>query len=115
MGALTVGADDISNVLLISCKEELFHGVVEMVRKLDEESAPKMTVIVHPVEGSVRAQALQQAITETVGRPWLGGRPEDASARGGRGAQPPQNGENSNQRPQGGNRGRNQRGGGPQR
>ena len=95
-GQLSVGADDVSNTLLISCDEELFTGVVDMIRKLDEESAPKMSIVVHAVEGTVAAESLQKTVNDSMGKPWLGGRPEDQAMRGGG---QPQRGEN----PQGNN------------
>jgi hypothetical protein len=45
-GELSIGIDDVSNTLLISCQEELFDGVVNQIRRLDEESAPKMQIVV---------------------------------------------------------------------
>jgi hypothetical protein len=109
MGALTVGADDVSNILVVSCKEELFDGIVQTVRRLDMESAPQMSFVVHPVSGSVTAANLGKAMTEAVGRPWLGRRPEEQAAAGGaRGPQGENRGGNNNQPPNN-NRGRNAR------
>jgi type II secretory pathway component GspD/PulD (secretin) len=107
-GALSIGVDDVSNNLLISCQEELYDGVVAMIKKLDEESAPPMAFIVQPIQGSIGAGRIQKAMTESVGRAWLGGRPEDQMARGGGPQQQGQNqGENAQQQGQNrGNRGR---------
>lgn len=106
-GELSIGFDDVSNNILISCREELYDGVVSMINKLDEESAPRMSVVVHAVEGSVAAASLQKTVSDSMGRPWLGGRPEDQA--GGRGAGPQRGGGNPRgNQPQAnrGNRGR---------
>jgi hypothetical protein len=63
-------------MLIISAQEEIFESVVEMVERLDEEARPRTTVAVHRVSGTVQAQALQKALSEAIGRPWPGGRPE---------------------------------------
>ncbi len=75
-GALSLGADDVSNIVLVSAQKEVFDGVVAMIRELDAEAAPKTTVHVHRVTGSIQAQALQKALDEAVGTAWLGNRPE---------------------------------------
>jgi hypothetical protein len=105
-GELSIGFDDVSNNILLSCREELYEGVVAMIQKLDEESAPKMSIVVHSVVGSVAAESLQKTVNDSMGRPWLGGRPEDQATRGG-----PQRGDagqrgNGQPQPQRGNRGR---------
>ncbi len=75
-GALSVGVDEIANVIIISVQEELYEGVVAMVHKLDQEAAPDTTVQVRRVSGSVSAEAIQKALSQAVGKPWVGGRPE---------------------------------------
>ena len=47
-----------------------------MVHELDEQAAPKTTVQVHRVHGNVSAEALQKALDKTVGKAWIGSRPE---------------------------------------
>ena len=79
-GALSIGADDVSNVLLISAQEEIFDGVVQMVHRLDEEARPRTTVQVHRVSGHVDAKKLQKALSGALGTPWLGSRPEKPEA-----------------------------------
>jgi hypothetical protein len=79
-GALSLGADDVSNIVLVSAQKEVFDGVVEMIRQLDEEAAPKTTVQVHRITGNIRAENLQKALDEAVGRAWLGNRPEPTGA-----------------------------------
>jgi hypothetical protein len=81
-GALSIGADDISNMILVSVQEELYPSVVAMIKALDEEAAPKTTVEVHRVTGSVTAEALQKAIEKAMSKPWPGGRPEQAAQAG---------------------------------
>ncbi len=75
-GALSLGADDVSNIVLVSAQKEVFDGVVAMIRQLDAEAAPKTTVHVHRVSSSIQAEALQKALDEAVGKAWLGNRPE---------------------------------------
>jgi hypothetical protein len=75
-GALSLGADDISGVLIVSAQKGIFDKIVQMVRELDEEAAPKTTVQVHRVSGNVSAEAIQKAIDKAVGKAWLGNRPE---------------------------------------
>ncbi len=75
-GALSLGADDVSGVLIVSAQKGIFDAVVQMVRELDAEAAPKTTVQVHHVNGNVSAEALQKALEKAVGKAWLGNRPE---------------------------------------
>jgi len=75
-GALSLGADDVSNIVLVSAQKEVFDLVEAMIRELDEEAAPRTTVQVHRVNGNVRAEALQKALDQAVGSAWLGNRPE---------------------------------------
>jgi type II secretory pathway component GspD/PulD (secretin) len=84
-GALSIGADDVSNMILVSVQEELYPSVVAMIKALDEEAAPTTTVQVHRVTGSVTAEALQKAIDQAMSKPWPGGRPEQQAGQGGRG------------------------------
>ena len=80
-GALSIGADDVSNVLLVSAQEEIYDGVVEMIHRLDEEARPRTTVQVHRVSGMVDPKSLQKALNEALGTPWPGGRPEKPEAQ----------------------------------
>jgi hypothetical protein len=75
-GALSLGADDVSNIVLVSAQKEVFELVEAMIRELDEEAAPRTTVQVHRVNGNIRAEALQKALDQAVGNAWLGNRPE---------------------------------------
>jgi type II secretory pathway component GspD/PulD (secretin) len=75
-GALSLGADDVSNIVLVSAQQEVFELVEMMIKQLDEEAAPKTTVQVHRVMGNIRAESLQKALDEAVGKAWLGNRPE---------------------------------------
>lgn len=99
-GALSVGVDEISNMIIVSVQEELFDDVVAMVRQLDEEARPRTTVQVHRVRGQVNPKSLQKAISEALGTPWPGGRPEKAEAAAATGdAQPkPEQGDRPNNR-----------------
>jgi type II secretory pathway component GspD/PulD (secretin) len=103
-GALSIGVDDVANVLLISCDAELYDGVVDMIQRLDEEAAPKMSIVVHPLSGTVKVGELQKTLNDSVGRPWLGDRPADQVAPA---AAPQQNNNNNqNNQPRNNNRGR---------
>ena len=79
-GALSIGADDVSNVLLVSAQEEIYEGVVQMIHRLDEEARPHTTVQVHRVSGNIDAKKLQKALSGALGTPWLGNRPEKPEA-----------------------------------
>lgn len=80
-GALSIGVDDVANMIIVSVQEELFDNVVMMIHQLDEEAAPKTTVQVHRVNGNVKAEALQKAIEKALGKPWPGGRPEQQTGQ----------------------------------
>lgn len=75
-GALSLGADDISGVLIVSAQKGIFDDIVRMVRELDNEAAPQTTVHVHHMSGNVSAESVQKALDKAVGRAWLGSRPE---------------------------------------
>jgi type II secretory pathway component GspD/PulD (secretin) len=75
-GALSLGADDVSNIVLVSAEKQVFALVEAMINELDEEAAPKTTVQVHRVNGKISAEALQKALDQAVGTAWLGNRPE---------------------------------------
>ncbi|WP_425397929.1 secretin N-terminal domain-containing protein [Aeoliella sp.] len=75
-GALSVGVDEISNTIIISVQEELFESVLQIVNSLDEAAKPDTSVTVHTVNGGVSSEALQKALTEAFGTPWVGGKPE---------------------------------------
>jgi type II secretory pathway component GspD/PulD (secretin) len=79
-GALSVGVDEVSNMLIVSVQEELFDSVVQMVEQLDEEARPRTTVEVHKVASHVSPKALQKALSEALGSPWPGGKPEKQAA-----------------------------------
>ncbi len=75
-GALSLGADDVSGILIVSAQKGIFDDIVKMVHELDEQAAPKTTVQVHRVYGTVSAEALQKALEKAVGNAWIGNRPE---------------------------------------
>ena len=93
-GALAIGVDEISNMIIVSASEEIFDSVVSLIRKLDEEARPQTTVAVHRVAGALNAEELQQALSEALGQPWLGGQPPAAQQPN---ANQAQNGENREQ------------------
>jgi len=75
-GALSLGADDVSGVLIVSAQKGIFDDIVRMVQELDNEAAPQTTVHVHHMHGNVSAESVQKALDKAVGRAWLGNRPE---------------------------------------
>jgi hypothetical protein len=75
-GALSLGADDVSNIVLVSAQKEVFELVEAMINELDQEAAPRTTVQVHRLTGKISAESLQKALDGTVGNAWLGNRPE---------------------------------------
>jgi hypothetical protein len=75
-GALSLGADDVSGVLIVSAQQGIFNDIERMVLELDNQAAPTTTVHVHHVNGIVSAESLQKALDKAVGTAWLGNRPE---------------------------------------
>lgn len=102
-GALSVGVDEISNTIIISVQEELFESVLMIVQSLDEAAKPQTTVAVHSVGKGMSAEALQKALSEALGRPWIGGKPEQQGEQKAEGEN--KNGENGNQNQGPGGRG----------
>jgi hypothetical protein len=96
-GALSLGADDISGVLIVSAQQALINDIEKMVHELDEQAEPKTAVQVYQVHGGISAEALKKALDNAVGKAWLGNRPEQ---------QPNQTG-NDNDKKHEGERGRN--------
>lgn len=78
-GVLSIGVDEVANILLISADSELYESVIGTIRQLDEEAKPTTTVEVRRV--GVSAEALRKALSESLGTPWTGGRPEQAGAQ----------------------------------
>jgi hypothetical protein len=68
-----------------------------MVHELDEQAEPKTAVQVYQVHGGISAEAIKKALDSTVGKAWLGNRPEQ---------QPNQTG-NENEKKHEGEHGRN--------
>lgn len=77
-GALSLGVDDIANVIIVSAREELFDSVRMMIRQLDEEAKPETTVAVHRIGGALDSEQLQETLANLLGTPWVGNRPEQA-------------------------------------
>lgn len=75
-GALSVGVDEISNTIVISVQEELFESVLKIIESLDEAARPQTTVAVHSLDSSIAPEALQKALSDALGTPWVGGKPE---------------------------------------
>jgi type II secretory pathway component GspD/PulD (secretin) len=75
-GALSLGADDVSGVLIVSAQQAIFADIEKMVHELDNQAAPKTTVSIYRLSGAVSPEALQKALDKSVGKPWLGNRPE---------------------------------------
>lgn len=98
-GALSLGADDVSGVLIVSAQKVIFNDIVKMVEELDEQAAPRTTVQVYHTNGNISVKSLQETVNRAVGSAWLGQRPEQL---------PNQKGPNAGNKPGKGNRDRNQ-------
>ncbi|QDU87585.1 Bacterial type II/III secretion system short domain protein [Pirellulimonas nuda] len=79
-GALSVGVDEISNVIIVSAQEELFDGIVDMIQLLDSEAKPNNAVQVRQISGAVQPESLQKALADALGTPWIGGKPQQAES-----------------------------------
>lgn len=77
-GTMSIGVDEIANMIVVSADAELYESVVDMIRTLDEEARPKTTVQVTRV--NIPAERLGRALAETLGTAWAGGRPEKPDA-----------------------------------
>lgn len=75
-GALSLGADDVSGVLIVSAQKVIFNDIVKMVEELDEQAAPRTTVQVYHTNGNISPKSLQETVNRAVGSAWLGQRPE---------------------------------------
>ncbi|MCA9240710.1 MAG: hypothetical protein KDA37_10940, partial [Planctomycetales bacterium] len=73
-GALSIGVDEVSGMLLISATTEIYDGVVRMIHLLDEEARPNNTIAVHRVN-SGNVESVKQALAATAGAVWVGGKP----------------------------------------
>ncbi len=78
-GALSIGVDEASDMLLISAHTELYDGVVNMIHLLDEEAKPNNTIHVRRVTAS--AEAVKEALSNTFGTVWVGGQPDKPNAQ----------------------------------
>jgi len=78
-GAMSIGVDELANMLVISADRELFDSVIAMARTLDEEARPRTTVQVHRID--VSAEAVRRALDESLSNPWPGGRPQGSWGR----------------------------------
>jgi type II secretory pathway component GspD/PulD (secretin) len=104
-GALSLAADDVSNIVLVSAQTEVFKLVEAMIQRLDAEAAPQTTVHVHRLTGNIKAENLQKALDEAVGKAWLGNRPEQTGTSGEQDKK--QDGDRDGDRDRGDRRGRN--------
>ncbi len=94
-GALSIGVDEVANILIVSAQEELFDSVLDTIRVLDQEAKPKTAIQVHRL--SIPASSVHAALSKSVGAEWLGGKPVKEEP-------PPQNPEQN--QPQNGDQGR---------
>jgi hypothetical protein len=94
-GALSLSADDVSNIVLVSAQKDVFELVNAMIQQLDKEAAPQTTVQVRRVSGNIRPEALQKALDQAVGKAWLGNRPEQTGTGG---EEQPQDNDNDRER-----------------
>ena len=83
-GMLAIGVDEISNALIISARKEILESVKETVMLLDKAATPKTMVHIHRVGGGIRsAEDLQKMLKSSMGQPWPGGKPQQASSKQG--------------------------------
>jgi hypothetical protein len=75
-GALSIGVDEVANILIVSAQEELFDSVLDTIRVLDQEAKPKTAIQVHRL--SIPASSVHAALSKAVGAEWLGGKPVKA-------------------------------------
>ncbi|MEM1304963.1 MAG: hypothetical protein AAGG46_08700, partial [Planctomycetota bacterium] len=81
-GTLSIGVDELANMIVISADSELYASVVDMIQKLDEQAKPKTTVQV--VRVGVPVEPLREALDDALDRPWPGGKPEQRGSSRGR-------------------------------
>lgn len=80
-GPLAIGADDTSNTLVISAEAELFDSIVEMVHILDEQARPSTSVKVVQLNGGMSANAVRQALAQTLGSSMTGSEGQQPQAQ----------------------------------
>jgi hypothetical protein len=107
-GALSIGVDDVANVIIVSARDELFDSVRTLIAQLDEEARPQTTVAVHRLGNSMKSEELQSTLAQILGQPWVGNRPDPAAQQQQRGGDDRRRREEWRRR----NRGRGDRGGG---
>ena len=107
-GMLAISADEISNSLIISARKEVLESVKETIKLLDKAATPNTMIHVHRVGGGIRsAEDLQKMLKSSMGEPWPGGKPQQASSkRGGRSNSQQKKGENPKGNGRRGRRGR---------
>ncbi len=74
-GVLSIGVDEVSNMILVSAREEILDSIIETITVLDQAAKPDTTVYVHEVRGIISAARLQKTLAEALGTPWPGGKP----------------------------------------
>ena len=90
-GMLAIGVDEISNALIISARKEILESVKETVDLLDKAATPNTVVHIHRVGGGLRsAGELQKILKDSMGQPWPGGKPQQASTKAGGKSSKPQ-------------------------
>lgn len=90
-GKLSIGIDEVSNVLLVSTEgEQLMKSVETMIETLDKAAKPVSTVSVVKLGGNLNAEKVRQVLAELLGDKQAAAPPpgENGPANGQRGNQP---------------------------
>jgi hypothetical protein len=66
-GLLSIGVDELSNILIVSAPESLLENVGIMIKQLDEAARPTSTVRIMKVNSRINSALLQLKLAEIVG------------------------------------------------
>jgi len=75
-GALSIGVDEVSNLVIISAREAVLNEIKETIALLDQAAKPDTVVRVHSASGVLDADDLRKILADTLSEPWIGGRPK---------------------------------------
>ncbi|NOY30850.1 MAG: hypothetical protein GXP28_11980 [Planctomycetes bacterium] len=78
-GALSIGVDEVSNLVIISAREAVLNEIKETIALLDKAAKPDTVVRVHSAKGVLDADDLRKILADTLSEPWIGGRPSGKS------------------------------------
>jgi hypothetical protein len=105
-GQLSVGVEESSNTLIVSCPEALMRNIENIVEYLDKAAVPTaQTMQVLRIDRSIDAGALQKKLAEMLGKPTGGEQQAHEQKRGEQQEQKKNNGNNKNKRNRNGREG----------